>query len=235
MCGPAEADMFQARSWEEVSLATIMKCEREKSSPGSAPFSGDSQPVWGPQEEAFQIVRDECWSGSGAAADPGIGISQESGIWVPVLRVLRFQTRAGVVTPAPSEHPMEQPRLPNLRAASAQQDGDVPWKQPLKTLKWVIPSLAAPADSTCPAAPAGMLGEWDVVSIPWETSAAARHRGGCAGTAPAPCPRSSRTLQISQGSPAPPLHPCSILSSIYAPSSRPRCPGMALCLASQLQ
>lgn len=55
MCGPAEADMFQARSWEEVSLATIMKCEREKSSPGSAPFSGDSQQVWGPQEEAFQV------------------------------------------------------------------------------------------------------------------------------------------------------------------------------------
>lgn len=64
MCGPAEADMFQARSWEEVSLATIMKCEREKSSPGSAPFSGDSQQVWGPQEEAFQV--------SGMSAGAGV-------------------------------------------------------------------------------------------------------------------------------------------------------------------
>lgn len=42
MCGPAEADMFQARSREEVSLATITKCERKKSSPGSPLSSGDS-------------------------------------------------------------------------------------------------------------------------------------------------------------------------------------------------
>lgn len=124
MCGPAEADMFQARSWEEVSLATIMKCEREKSTPGSAPFSGDSQQVWGPQKEAFQM--------SGMSAGVGVELLKMLALGeVPVLRVWRSQTRAAAVTLALPEHPTEQPRLPSLRAAPAQEDGDVPWKQPL--------------------------------------------------------------------------------------------------------
>lgn len=65
MCGPAEADMFQARSREEVSLATTMKCEREKSSRCSAPSSGTPERDWGPP-----IAEVRYGLSAGAGAEP---------------------------------------------------------------------------------------------------------------------------------------------------------------------
>lgn len=234
MCGPAEADMFQARSWEEVSLATIMKCEREKSSPGSAPFSGDSQQVWGPREEAFQV--------SGMSVGAGVELLQ---ILAPGsagrggLGVLRSQSRAGVVTLALPEHPTEQPHLPNLLsclrsggwrcAMEAAPGSQLQWE----TLKGVIPTLAVPGDTTCLGRSLGSLGSgmW----CPYSGNHLLEHGTGelCQDS---PC----SMPQVQQDPPDPSGSSSSSTASVlqpqlHAPSSRPRWPGMALCLESQLQ
>lgn len=120
MCGPAEADVFQARSREEVSLATIMEREREKSSPGSAPSSGDPQAGLGTTDtrRALTIT---------GAVGPGSLCCAPRCVPAPRVPGSPATGKSGVssIARAPLQ-PQSIFRLPNVQAVSACGDGDEP-------------------------------------------------------------------------------------------------------------